>query len=611
MSLIPLRTYARIASSWVSMDTIDEILEIIRAGSVQVGDAQYPVPAGAVFVNPTTGSDSAAGTEAAPYATIAKAAQVKSAGGHIVLRGGVYYTELNLMNTGRLYLQSYPGEEVWMDGTSAFTSWTDHGDGSWSTTYTTTFSRFSVTRYPGAELRNYVDQVFNDTDGLTLTQVADGVTSLSPGQFSVNQSTDNLRIRLHDSSSPVGKDIRASTRQTALIMSGAPVEFRGFGIRRYSPASIEGINAAVYFGGNSGGSLLENMVIQESAMAGLNIIKTDVQVYNCTIQDCGQTGFHADSANRIQFRRNHIRRTNRSLWQTEPTTASMKCAKLRDGDFHDNIFEDSWQSKHAWFDVSCLDIRFTNNKIIGPTQYVNSSVGLLVELSDGGFLSGSQKRSVFSGNRFSGLNSGMQVFDSGHLDICNNLFDNCRYGLYIWQDNRFHTSTDSGGGATPTEARWVSEQLIIDNNQWTSPMTALGTPIQLLCYDQAGEAGRTSWYNANYPGGTPGPSSVPNMTGIGMIKHFGANHFAVSSGTMVQLGTTSPDVRTPFNSPTALAGAGSTVGGPWGSKFSECYQGGTVPDSAAVPLSAQVAALLGLPEGSRVMGPPKPAPTPV
>ena len=52
-----------------------------------VGTAQYPVPAGAIVVSPS-GNDGAAGTAAAPYKTLTKAASAAPAGATIVLRAG-------------------------------------------------------------------------------------------------------------------------------------------------------------------------------------------------------------------------------------------------------------------------------------------------------------------------------------------------------------------------------------------------------------------------------------------------------------------------------------------------------------------------------------------
>ena len=62
------------------------VADAAEAGTT-VGAAQYPVPAGAIVVSPS-GNDGAAGTAAAPYKTLAKAAGSAAAGATIVLRGG-------------------------------------------------------------------------------------------------------------------------------------------------------------------------------------------------------------------------------------------------------------------------------------------------------------------------------------------------------------------------------------------------------------------------------------------------------------------------------------------------------------------------------------------
>src|SRR6478752_6122268 len=59
------------------------------AGSAAVGSTSYPVPLGALFVAPS-GSDNAAGTQAAPLRTVAKAVLKSSSGSTVVLRAGTY-----------------------------------------------------------------------------------------------------------------------------------------------------------------------------------------------------------------------------------------------------------------------------------------------------------------------------------------------------------------------------------------------------------------------------------------------------------------------------------------------------------------------------------------
>ncbi|GLY28664.1 RICIN domain-containing protein [Kineosporia sp. NBRC 101731] len=79
----------------------------------------------------TSGSDSAAGTKAAPYATIAKALSSVKAGQTIVLRGGTYKPTATLKpatsgtSSQRIIIGSYTGENAVIDGSKISSdSWT-------------------------------------------------------------------------------------------------------------------------------------------------------------------------------------------------------------------------------------------------------------------------------------------------------------------------------------------------------------------------------------------------------------------------------------------------------------------------------------------------------
>ncbi len=82
----------------------------------------YPLPtAGATFyVDYVRGSDSAAGTQAAPFKTVQKgldATRAGGGGGTLVLRAGTHYCSAALTLTGAdsgLTIQSFPGEEAWL-----------------------------------------------------------------------------------------------------------------------------------------------------------------------------------------------------------------------------------------------------------------------------------------------------------------------------------------------------------------------------------------------------------------------------------------------------------------------------------------------------------------
>jgi hypothetical protein len=83
----------------------------------------FPLPAsaaGTFYVDFAGGSDSAAGSQAAPFKTVAHALAATRAGGGggtIVLRAGTHFVASTLTLTGAdsgLTIQGFPGEEAWL-----------------------------------------------------------------------------------------------------------------------------------------------------------------------------------------------------------------------------------------------------------------------------------------------------------------------------------------------------------------------------------------------------------------------------------------------------------------------------------------------------------------
>lgn len=83
-------------------------------------EVSTPQPLKEIFVSPD-GSDAGTGTKSNPFATVAHACSVATAGTHIVLRGGVYHEgEISLTQRATaaapLVLRSAPGEKPTLDG---------------------------------------------------------------------------------------------------------------------------------------------------------------------------------------------------------------------------------------------------------------------------------------------------------------------------------------------------------------------------------------------------------------------------------------------------------------------------------------------------------------
>ena len=125
-STVPLGFSSREAAAGTQPQLVVETASGSPVGSLPVGSARYPVPSGAVFVS-KSGSDWASGTLAAPLRTIQRAINIAPSGRTIVVRAGIYHESINIPSNRTFTIQAYPGEAVWLDGSSAVTGWVRSG----------------------------------------------------------------------------------------------------------------------------------------------------------------------------------------------------------------------------------------------------------------------------------------------------------------------------------------------------------------------------------------------------------------------------------------------------------------------------------------------------
>ncbi|MGZ6979845.1 MAG: hypothetical protein ACXVJW_17180, partial [Acidimicrobiia bacterium] len=197
------------------------------AAGTNVGTAQYAVPSGAIIVAPT-GSDSAAGTAAAPMQTLGGAVARAASGKTIVLRAGTYHESVVIPADKRLTVQAWPGEAVWMDGSSAVAGWVASGNvwrrDAWtikfdaSPTYTRGAPDSTAANWgfvdPNYPMAAHPDQIW--IDGTPQRQVA-SLAQVVPGTF----FHDEAGSKLYLGTDPTGKSVRASTLVTALMVRSA------------------------------------------------------------------------------------------------------------------------------------------------------------------------------------------------------------------------------------------------------------------------------------------------------------------------------------------------------------------------------------------------------
>lgn len=397
------------------------LAEPVSAGSLPVGEATYEVPAGAIFVSPT-GDDAAPGTEAEPVRRLDRAARIAPDGATIVLRAGSYTEQVHLDQSKRLTIQPYPGESVWLDGSAVLPHWqlTEAG---WTAPLPAEFDH-SASHDSGSDEGGFVnpkhpmaahpDQVF--VDGEPLVQVPAG-TRPGPGQFAADYATDRLII----GADPTGHEVRASVLGRAIVAAG-PVHLRGLGVRRYATSLPQ--MGTVYLGGRAGGSVLENLVVEDNATQGISIGIGDVTIDRVTSRDNGMVGIHAAYADGLVIKNSMISGNNAEHFNAAPAAAGIKIGRTRGVTVDGNRIEGNLGVNGVWLDESVVGFMITRNVIRADA----SPTGIAAELSDTGLI---------AGNEVTGPREGITLYNTGRVTVANNLIGSTTvWDLGLTQDER-------------------------------------------------------------------------------------------------------------------------------------------------------------------------------
>ncbi|WP_375431117.1 right-handed parallel beta-helix repeat-containing protein [uncultured Friedmanniella sp.] len=425
-------------------------------GSLPPGTTRYPVPEGAVFVSPS-GGPTASGSLEDPFDTIQAAVDAAPAGATVVVRAGSYHESVLLPIAKVVHLQSYPAEEVWLEGSSVVDGWRRVGTG-WEVPWSYEFDS-SPTYTKGAKDRkeagwNFVnpqfplaahpDQVW--VDGRRLTQVGRR-SQLSDDSFYVDTKAQLLVV----GSDPSRAEVRASTLDKALTIVGVGDTVRGIGVRRYA-TSVWQLGAATV---NNSGVTLENMVFADNATTGLSVFAADVTLNQLTSARNGLMGFHANQADRLVGTDLAAIDNNLEHFNRAPAAGGMKLTSSRHVQISDSEFADN-EGHGLWFDVASYDVDLTGNR-----AERNTGSGVVLEIS-------SRFRLVDNVALDNGLN-GIWVIDTDRVEIANNtLARNEGANLVLVTDGR---SGQSPGLSTGDPRRpqdpdmvWVSRDAKVYNN---------------------------------------------------------------------------------------------------------------------------------------------------
>ncbi|MBF4617501.1 right-handed parallel beta-helix repeat-containing protein [Clavibacter sp. VKM Ac-2873] len=427
------------------------------AGAAAIGSTRYAVPANAVFVAPT-GANGAAGTQAAPLASIQRAVDVAPSGRTIVVRAGSYHESVTIPKGKALTIQPYPGEAVWLDGSRKVTSWVAAGSAwyapGWDIAFDTspTYTRgapdgtgegwrFVDPAYP---LAAHPDQVWFGAGAQK--QVASR-SAVVPGTFFVDTAAD----RLYVGSDPRSASVRSSDLVTGLVIRGEGSTVRGIGIRRYAPSVPDQGTVQVH----APKVTIEDVAITDNATAGLSIAATDAKVTAVTVARNGMLGMRAVYADRLVATRLLVADNNTERFNRAPVSGGFKVGRSRTVQVTDSAFLRN-VGNGLWFDESVYDGRVVGNDVIGGTGR-----GIVLELS-AEFLVADN---VIARNAMDGL----LISDTGHVDVWNNTLAGNARDINIAQGDR-RASDLSTAGHDPRQklpdptVTWIVTDVVISNN---------------------------------------------------------------------------------------------------------------------------------------------------
>jgi len=430
------------------------------AGSTPVGSTTYAVPAGAVYAAPK-GTRTGSGTAKDPYGSAAYAVEKAPNGSTIVLRGGTYRESVYIGFNRKLTIQSYPGEAVWFDGSSPVSGWAKSGS-TWVAPWNHSFdrrvsfnagldetARFTDSRNPVA---GYPEQVW--IDGKPLRQVG-SAASVTSGTFFADTSAKRLVI----GSDPSGRRVEASTLARAIQVQGAGTTLRGFGVQRYATT----LNMMGTVTAEVAGITLENLVVRDNATIGVYAWNDNQTLNKLTVTGNGMLGIGVNGTHNLRITNSVVSGNNTQAFKPAPVSGGMKLAKIDKAVVAGNVVADN-DSAGIWFDVSSYDITVTGNRVTG-----NSTTGVQVEISE---------KAIIADNYISGNDIGLQLSNSGSVQVWNNAIDGVKRALAFTQDKRRQEVA-----SLASKIPWVMKNITLRDNA-ISYSTSGSCPMLTQDYSQ-------------------------------------------------------------------------------------------------------------------------------
>jgi parallel beta-helix repeat protein len=331
------------------------------------GDTVTATPA-AIYVAPT-GNNNNAGTISFPKATLAGAIlAAPTTGGSIIMRAGVYPESVEVL-TKSINISAYPGEEVWIDGsTTISTSWTAAtGPTRWTTPWTQWQTAFtSTTTYP--QLQGNVlagDPMMVWFNGVELTKVGSAAAVVANTFFS--DRTNNLLVI---GNNPAGATVIIAHRKDGIFVntsaaSGTVID--GLKFRRFATPMDQ--QAAVKIFAPS--CTVQNVTVEDTANSGIYVYDavnaSNVTIANCTLRRIGQIGIGGSRCDRLMIRNCNIDLPNYKSFAIDQATGGVKITVAKNVTIQDNTITNS-SANGIWLDQSCRGGIIQRNTVVSTVR---------------------------------------------------------------------------------------------------------------------------------------------------------------------------------------------------------------------------------------------------
>lgn len=419
-------------------------------------EAEQQLPAGALYVS-TQGASNATGTVKAPLRSIGEAIAKAKSGQRVVVRAGSYHESLTVPAGKKLHLRNYPGEKVWLDGSSAVTGFTSSSTG-YSTAWKYDFDS-SPTYTRGANdnkeeawgfvsdshpMAAHPEQVW--VDGTRQKQVK-SLSSLEAGTFHVDKAANKLTL----GSNPAGKSVRASTLVKALSIRADGSSVDGINIRKFAP-SVPDMGAVT---AEKPGIIVKNLTVEDSATTGINVSAVNNQISNVNIKRSGMLGMNAVYSDGLKVNALNASSNNMERFNSSPVSGGLKITRSRNIAVTNSTMANN-NGPGLWIDESVY-----NSKILNNDMTDNTGHGLSLEIS---------AKAVVANNRIiNNGGNGIKLNNSSDVDIWNNTISGKNRVLNIVQDKR-RGANKSDPGHDPRQAfpdatmPWIIKNVAVKNN---------------------------------------------------------------------------------------------------------------------------------------------------